>query len=147
MQIICVCTGNTCRSPMAAALLNDALKRRGLALNVRSAGLVAQEGAPASEQAVRVMAERGLDLSRHRAHTVDENDVRDALLICMTRNHAIALNTRFPGVRTVLLTELAGAAGDIPDPYGGDHTVYAACAEALASLAERIAARLAGETN
>ena len=144
MNIICVCTGNTCRSPMAAALLNRALARRGLTLNVRSAGLVAREGEPASDQAIRVMGERGLDLTGHRAHTIDARDVEDALLVCMTRNHAIALNTRFPGARTVLLTELAGMSGDIPDPYGGDHTVYAACADALETLAERIAALLAG---
>ena len=143
MNIICVCTGNTCRSPMAAALLNRALARRGLSLNVRSAGLVAREGEPASDQAIRAMADRGLDLTSHRAHTIDEKDVQDALLVCMTRNHAIALNARFPGARTVLLTELAGQSGDIPDPYGGDKTVYAACADALEALAERIAALLA----
>ena len=145
MDIICVCTGNTCRSPMAAALLNRALARRGLSLNVRSAGLVAREGEPASDQAIRVMGEKGLDLTHHRAHTIGPEDVRDALLVCMTRNHAIALNARFPGARTVLLTELAGTAGDIPDPYGGNHTVYAACADALESLAERIAALLAAK--
>ena len=143
MDIICVCTGNTCRSPMAAALLERALAREGLRLNVRSAGLIAREGEPASDQAIRAMAERGIDIAGHRAHTIDENDVRDALCVCMTRNHAIALNTRFPGARTVLFTELAGLSGDIPDPYGGDRTVYAACAEALDSLARRVAALLA----
>ena len=132
---------------MAALLLNDALARRGLRLDVRSAGLVAQEGAPASEHAVRAMAQRGLDLTHHRAHTIDAADVRDALLLCMTRNHAIALNARFPGVRTVLLSELAGMSGDIPDPYGGDFSVYAACADALQTLAERIAELLAARAD
>jgi len=144
LKIICVCTGNTCRSPMAAAFLTAALARRGLQLEVCSAGLVAQEGVPASSMAIRVMSERGLDISLHRAHTIDENDVKDALLLCMTRNHAVALNSRFPEARTVLYTELAGMAGDIPDPYGGDHQVYSACAEALQAVAERLAELLSG---
>ena len=67
-RVVLVCTGNTCRSPLAEALLRQALAARGVTgVEVSSAGTGAWEGAPASEGAYLVALEHGLDLSGHRA--------------------------------------------------------------------------------
>ena len=136
MRVVMICTGNTCRSPMAAALFEDALKRRGVAgVQVLSAGLAAQVGAPASENAVEAMKRRGLDISGHRARRADARSLSGALCVCMTRGHARALQGLYPGARTVVLRE-------IPDPYGGDLSAYLRCADALSDLADKLAAQI-----
>jgi protein-tyrosine-phosphatase len=70
-HVLFVCTGNICRSPLAASLLERALKERGLEVEVTSAGTGAWDGAPASEGAYLVGLERGLDLSGHRGPPAD----------------------------------------------------------------------------
>src|SRR5207249_11290602 len=77
-HVLFVCTGNICRSPLAAALLERALKEHGLDVNVTSAGTGAWDGAPASEGAYLVGLERGLDLSGHRARLLTRELVGQA---------------------------------------------------------------------
>lgn len=95
--ILCVCTGNTCRSPMAAALLRQALDKRGREdILVESAGLAAGFASPATEHAVAVMREIGLDLSGHRSRPLTETLVADAArIVAMTGGHAAVLTGRF----------------------------------------------------
>src|SRR3989442_8878821 len=88
-QILLVCTGNICRSPLAAALLTRALAERGFeGIDVSSAGTGAWDGAPASEGAYLVGLERGLDLSGHRARLLTRELVEAAdLILTMARHH------------------------------------------------------------
>jgi protein-tyrosine-phosphatase len=81
--IIFVCTGNICRSPMAEAFLKRILAREGLATDyvVRSAGVWAANGRPASAYAIQVMTRRRIDISGHRAHSLTRADVEEADLI------------------------------------------------------------------
>src|SRR3954466_6121375 len=82
MHILFVCTGNTCRSPMAETLLRHALEARGATqVTVGSAGSGAWEGAPASEGAYLVALEHGLDLSAHRARMLTRELVNSADLV------------------------------------------------------------------
>ena len=139
--VLFVCTGNTCRSPMAACLLNAYCAERRLPLRAESAGLYAADGAPASDGALAVMKERGLSLGRHTARPVTRALVNDAsLVLCMSEAHAAALRERFPGATT----PIEALSPAVPDPYGGDAAAYRRAADALAALLPGVVRRLRG---
>jgi len=118
-RILFVCSGNTCRSPMAETLLRSMLEARlgrlPSGLEVTSGGVSAVPGASPTVQAVMVMAERGLDLSTHKARQVTADMVRQAdLVLTMTRSHREALLKLAPEAagRVFVLNEYCrGAAG------------------------------------
>ncbi len=88
VRILVVCTANQCRSPIAEVLLAAKLAARGIAADVRSAGLL-DGGRPAWPEAVAVVSELGLDLGSHESRAIDPPIVRDAdLVLGMTREHA-----------------------------------------------------------
>jgi len=139
--VLFVCTGNLCRSPMAAAILRSRLARdparRGW--RVLSAGLWAEDGLEASSGAVMAMAERGLDLSGHRSRRVTGSVLQDAdLILGMTHHHVEALRLAFPQAagRVHLLAEMAGESYDVTDPYGLAPVEYRAAATGLVRLIE-----------
>jgi len=139
--VLFVCTGNVCRSPMAAALLNARIHRAGDdgKFVARSAGTWALENQPASGHAITVMAERGIDLSNHRGHTVTREDLAAAAaVIVMTRSHRDALRAEFPESRPKLhlMSELKDRTFDIGDPYGGVLSEYQTCVQELEDLIE-----------
>jgi protein-tyrosine-phosphatase len=138
VRVLFVCTGNTCRSPMAEVLAVDVLAR---ALSVRrertsdfgfafrSAGVFAQPGSPASPEAVDVMAEAGLDLSEHRSRPLDVDDV--ALLehvYALTAGHLEALRDALPPELASRCELLDPRGRDIADPIGGTRDDYVRCA-------------------
>ena len=93
-QVLFVCTGNTCRSPMAEYLFNQAAAQQGLAWRAASAGLYAGD-APMSPGALVALAKHSIDGSRHRARPLSDALVQDAdLILCMTQEHLHALQAR-----------------------------------------------------
>src|SRR5438067_12160437 len=91
-RILLVCTGNICRSPLAAALLDRALAQRGIdGIEVGSAGTGAWDGAPVSEGAYLVGLERGLDLSAHRTRLLTRELVEAAELLLHMASHPPSL--------------------------------------------------------
>src|SRR5436189_6303067 len=112
-NVLFVCTGNICRSPLAASLLERALQERGIEVTVASAGTGAWDGAPASEGAYLVGLERGLDLSGHRARLLTREIVEDAdLILTMARHHRARGDELGGEGRVVVLGEYGGREGE-----------------------------------
>ena len=108
-NIVFICTGNTCRSPMAEGLF-------------RCYNGEAETGLPASANAVAAAAERGADISAHRSRQLTAEMVREAkYLVCMTASHYDRLCELFPEARDKVFTLLPE---DISDPFGGDLDTY-----------------------
>lgn len=137
--VLFVCTGNICRSPMAAGLLRRRLNRdqERRQWHVISAGTWASEGRPASAYSIDEMNARGIDLDAHRSRQVDEDLMDQAdLVLVMTHSHAEALSAAFPdhAHKVHLLSEMVGKTYDISDPYGGTRLEYAHVAQQLERL-------------
>ena len=137
MLIVVVCTGNTCRSPMAEALLRKLLAEKlGCAIEeveqrgilVSSAGVSAAPGSGAAPEAIATMRQRGLDLSRHESQPLSEKLVRQAdVIFALTNAHRQAIVRRWPEASTrTLLVQPDNS--DIEDPIGGPAEVYEQCA-------------------
>ncbi len=132
--ITIVCTGNTCRSPMAETLMRELLSTKfGCedAVRVVSAGLAASPGGGATPQAVEVMGRRGLDLTGHSSRPLDDAVIGVAdLVLTMTRGHRAAIVAAWPGLHDRVFT-LRRDGGDVSDPVGMPVDVYEACADQI----------------
>ncbi len=140
MNVLFVCSGNTCRSPMAKVLLELLVKQRGLDIIADSAGLFAFDGAPASDGASQVMREDyGLTLADHHAKSLDDALAHWAdRIVCMTGAHKGLVQAEFPAADACTLGEWATRDMDIRDPHGGRIVEYRACAKAIKQLLDDI---------
>lgn len=139
--VLFVCTGNTCRSPMAEGFFRcqDGQGKTGLA--AASAGLYTTGGMPASEYAVTAARERGADISRHRSRLLNRDILDNAKYIfCMTAAHYDHLLEQYPEAqdKAYLLAD-----ADIADPFGGDLMTYRIAADELYEAVRTVIAKLA----
>ena len=142
-----VCTGNTCRSPLAERILKAKMKKKGWrGVSVSSAGTGAIEGVPASE-GTRLAARRmGVSMAGFRAKPVSRQRIARAdLVLTMTGSHKTDILMRWPDavVKTYVLSEYTGSGrGPIQDPVGGPDSAYARCAADLSGEIERMLPKL-----
>lgn len=137
-RILLICSGNTCRSPMAEAILKS--KAPDGDWEISSAGLFAAEGSPATREAGAALEEMGLNIGGHRSRRLTPSLAEAAdLLIAMEGWQADELCARYPHCRGHIFTlaELAGGGNDVADPYGGDGERYRHTAEQLRELIDR----------
>lgn len=146
MNILFVCSGNTCRSPMAAALMKEMAKEKGLDVNVKSAGLFAWDGQEASREAIQVMKEEGIDIKDHRSNIIYRNLVEDAdLILTMGVNHKEQLLSKYSFLRGKVYTLKEYAYGkeeDIEDPFGRGIQAYIKAKEEIKKAIEKIVEQL-----
>jgi protein-tyrosine-phosphatase len=150
MHILFVCTGNTCRSALAEALARKVVIERGLSdVELESAGTSAWDGAPASDGALLVGMERGLDLSQHRSQTLTRDLVQGAdLVLAMGPHHLERIEALGGAGRSYLITEFASrgvSARPVNDPIGGELEMYRATADELEEEVRRVFDRITAE--
>lgn len=150
MRILFVCTGNTCRSALADAIAHKVAIERGLTeVEIVSAGTSAWDGAPASDGALLVGMERGLDLSQHRAQTLTRELVREAALVLAMGPHHLERIEALGGTgKAYLLTDFASRGSvvrPVNDPIGGELDVYRATADELEQEVRRVFDRITAD--
>ncbi len=121
-SIIFICTGNTCRSPIAEGLFRSHGGEEATGLKAGSAGLFTEDGMPASENAVIAAKELGADISCHRSRYLTMEMGKNAkYLVCMTGSHYDMVRARCPGCEDKLFMLLPE---DVSDPFGGNLETY-----------------------
>ncbi len=132
MHITFVCTGNTCRSPMAEGLFNKILADRGIdGITCSSCGLGAFGADSAALPAVEVLKDMDIDISSHRSRAFSPYILSETdLFVCMSNSHAMAIKGISQNARVTVLN------GGVADPYGGSIKVYEECANQIKNALE-----------
>jgi protein-tyrosine-phosphatase len=147
MKILFVCSGNTCRSPLAEAIMKRIVADTGSKdIDVSSAGTQAWDGSSASDGSLLVGMERGLDLSNHRSRRLTDEIIADSdLILVMAPSHLAHVKDMAPGANVHLLGGYGAGESvgtTLQDPFGGDLEAYRETANDLERELEALLHRL-----
>lgn len=128
-----VCSGNTCRSPMAEGIFNKLAEEKGLSVRAESFGMATADGLPVSENSVKACSEIGVDLTEKRSASVGSADLkRYDRFYCMSQSHADILKVYF-GIDSKKLAVMG-----VSDPYGGNEEIYRICRDEIYNSVKEI---------
>ncbi len=134
---------------MAEGILNELLKKNGLNIEVKSAGIFAVNGVKASDNSIIALEEIGIDISDHRSTLADEELIHKAdLILTMTNSHKQVLKDKFPNAKNkiFLLHEYSeGKLKDIIDPFGGSLAEYKIVRDEIYKALEKIIKKISEE--
>lgn len=138
-KIFFVCTGNTCRSPMAEVLAKSMCKNEDIFIASRG---ILGNGSPASQDALEAVLRFNLDLSNHKSKTISKDELETAtIILTMTNEHKDLIVYSFPEYSEKIFTlyeYVLKEQKDIQDPFGCDFATYMNCAKEIKALIEKI---------
>ncbi|WP_353854330.1 low molecular weight protein arginine phosphatase [Bacillus sp. Bos-x628] len=145
MNILFVCTGNTCRSPMAQALFTSIADEKRLQVKVKSAGIFASDAGKASPQAIEALFEKSIPLNHSSSRLTEELISEADYVFTMTSQHKQLILEQYEDTegKVFTLKEFAtGIDGDVSDPFGGSLSTYQETRDELEDLLYQLAEKL-----
>ena len=147
-KIMFICTGNTCRSPIAEVVTRNKLLENKIKISVISRGIIVPRSTKANEKAINIVKINKLDLEKHMSKQVIKDEIDDqTLILTMTLRHKQILLFNYPDLygKVYTVNEYVDRDGDIEDPYGQPIEIYKKCYYQIEEFANKLISKLQKE--